>query len=82
MPATASRPPGRRAASADPGAALSPLDSADAAFRLLACPPRPLALNPAALASGLPRRLVPVDELRVLLLNPATPPPARNKVWA
>src|ERR1700689_2428184 len=63
-------------------AALRPLDTADAAFRLLAAGPRPLALNPAALAAGLPSRLVPVDELRVLLLHPATSGPARNKVWA
>jgi hypothetical protein len=64
------------------GAVLSPLDAADAAFRLLAAGPRPLALNPGALAPGLPRRLVPVDELRVLLLHPATSGPARNRVWA
>jgi DNA-directed RNA polymerase specialized sigma24 family protein len=79
---TPSAPSRRRAASADPWAVLSPLDSADAAFRLLACPPGPLALNPGALAAGLPRRMVPVDELRVLLLHPATSGPARNKVWA
>ena len=64
------------------GAVLGPLDSADAAFRLLAAGPRPLAVNPAALAAGLPDRLVPVDELRVLLLHPATSGLARNRVWA
>jgi hypothetical protein len=64
------------------GGVLGPLDSADAAFRLLAAGPRPLALSPAALAAGLPDRLVPVDELRVLLLHPATSGLAGNQVWA
>ncbi len=31
---------------------------------------------------GLPDRLVPLDELRVLLLHPATSARARNRVWA
>jgi hypothetical protein len=61
---------------------LSPLDSADAAFRALTTGPQPLALHAAALAPGLPDRLVPLDELRVLLLHPATGARARNKVWA
>ena len=69
-------------ASAGPGCTLSPLDSADAAFRALTTGPQPLALNAAALAPGLPDRLVPLDELRALLLHPATGARARNKVWA
>ena len=58
------------------------LDAADAAFRLLAAGPRPLGLHASRLAPGLPDRLVPVTELRVLLLHPATGPAARNAVWA
>jgi hypothetical protein len=59
-----------------------PLDAADAAFRLLAAGPRPLALHASRLAAGLPDRPVPVDELRVLLLHPATSHRVRNRVWA
>jgi hypothetical protein len=70
-------------AAAQPGGAtLSPLDSADASFRALTTGPQPLALHAASLASGLPDRLVPLDELRALLLHPATGARARNKVWA
>jgi hypothetical protein len=63
-------------------APLDALDAADAAFRLLAAGPRPLGLHASRLAPGLPDRLVPVTELRVLLLHPATGPAARNAVWA
>jgi hypothetical protein len=63
-------------------APLDALDAADAAFRLLAAGPRPLGLHASRLAAGLPDRLVPVTELRVLLLHPATGPAARNAVWA
>ncbi len=59
-----------------------PFDAADAAFRLLCAGPRPLALNASRLATGLPDRPVPLDELRVLLLHPATSAAARNQVWA
>jgi hypothetical protein len=64
------------------GYGLGPLDSADAAFRALTTGPQPLALNPARLAPGLPDREVPLDELKALLLHPATNGTARNKVWA
>jgi hypothetical protein len=64
------------------GYLLGPLDSADAAFRLLTTGPRPLALNPAQLAPGLPDRQVPLSELKALLLHPATSARARNTVWA
>jgi hypothetical protein len=69
-------------AAAPPGGALTPLDSADASFRALTTGPQPLALHAASLAPGLPGRLVPLDELRALLLHPATGARARNKVWA
>jgi DNA-directed RNA polymerase specialized sigma24 family protein len=75
-------PPAAQAAAEPGGCTLSPLDSADAAFRALTTGPKPLALHAAALAPGLPDRLVPLDELRVLLLHPATGARARNKVWA
>jgi hypothetical protein len=59
-----------------------PLDVLDASFRLLAAGPQPLAVHASRLAAGLPDRPVPVDELRVLLLHPATSGAARNAVWA
>jgi len=63
-------------------AASMPFDAADAAFRLLCAGPQPLALHAAEIAAGLPDRPVPLDELRVLLLHPATGAGARNAVWA
>jgi hypothetical protein len=75
-------PPAMLAATRPGGAALSPLDSADASFRALTQGPQPLALHAASFAPGLPGRLVPLDELRALLLHPATGAGARNKVWA
>jgi hypothetical protein len=77
-PPPAARPTARRSASGT----LDALDSVDAAFRLLTCGPQPLAVHAAQLAQGLPDRLVPLDELRVLLLHPATSARARNLVWA
>lgn len=64
------------------GGGLGPLDSADAAFRALTTGPRPLALNPARLAPGLPDRRMPLSELKAMLLHPATSATARNLVWA
>jgi len=75
-------PPTMLAAAQPSGRTLSPLDSADASFRALTTSPQPLALHPASLAPGLPDRLVPLDELRALLLHPATGARARNQVWA
>lgn len=61
----------------------APLDAVEAAFRRACTSPRcPLALNPARLAAGLPDRMMRLDELRVLLLHPATGSAARNQVWA
>jgi len=62
--------------------ALGPLDTVDAVFRGLTAGPRPLALNPARHAGGLPDRLVPLSELKAVLLHPATSSAARNKVLA
>jgi hypothetical protein len=58
------------------------LDTLDAAFRLLAASPQPLAVHASQLAADLPDRPVPVDKLRVPLLRPATSTSARNAVWA
>jgi len=65
-----------------PAGPLDALDAADAAFRLLTAGPRPLAVHASRLARGLPDRPVPLDELRVLLLHPATSTAVRNTVWA
>jgi len=64
------------------GGGSGPLDAAEAAFRTLTTGPRPLAVNPGRLAAGLPNRLMPLGELRALLLHPATSPAGRNSVWA
>jgi len=66
----------------DHTASSEPFDAAEAAFRLLCAGPQPLALHAGKVAAGLPGRPVPLDELRVLLLHPATPARARNRVWA
>jgi hypothetical protein len=76
-------PPTAGAATARyPAGPLDALDAVDAAFRLLTAGPRPLAVHASQLAAGLPDRPVPLDELRVLLLHPATTAGARNQVWA
>jgi hypothetical protein len=61
---------------------LDVLDAAESVFRLLTTGPEPLALHASRYAAGLPDRPVPLDELRVLLLHPATSTRARNQVWA
>jgi hypothetical protein len=63
-------------------AAPEPFDIAEAAFRLLCAGPQPLSLHASRVAAGLPDRPVPLTELRVLLLHPATSARARNQVWA
>lgn len=80
----AGRPIGARApeTTGPDGWGLGPLDSADAAFRALTTGPSPLAINPARPAPGMPDRHVPLDELKALLLHPATSAASRNKVWA
>jgi hypothetical protein len=65
-----------------PAGPVDALDAVDSAFRLLTAGPRPLAVHASRLAAGLPDRLVPLDELRVLLLHPSAGPRARNRVWA
>jgi hypothetical protein len=55
-----------------------PLDVLDTSFRLLVSGPAPLAIDGAALGHGLPARLIPLDQLRVLLLDRGTPYAARD----
>lgn len=57
-----------------------PLDAAQRAFGLLTIPPAPLAFDCRGV-TGLPQRLVPLDELRRLLISDATPRPVRDVVW-
>jgi hypothetical protein len=64
------------------GYRAGPLEAVAEAFRLLVTGPQPLALRAGRLAPGLPDRLVPLDELTVLLLHPGVSTAARNKVWA
>jgi hypothetical protein len=58
------------------------LDAAQDAFEMLTAGPAPLAVHAARLAPGLPDRMVALDELRAILLHPATSTRQRNLVWA
>lgn len=78
-PARASSRPGKRR-SARPGWPATPLDAAQRAFDLLVCPPAPLAFDGRAFA-GLPDRLLPLDELKKVLIDDATPRSVRDQVW-
>jgi hypothetical protein len=60
----------------------SPLSSADAAFRLLTQGPDPLALDGATVSDALPRRLIPLDELKRILLRGATDGATRDAAWS
>jgi hypothetical protein len=59
----------------------SPLDSVDTTFQLLVRGPRPLAVHGARIGHGLPRRPVPLGELRVMLLHPSMSYAARDAAW-
>jgi hypothetical protein len=58
----------------------TPLDAAQRAFDLLVCPPAPLAFDGRGF-TGLPNRILPLDELKKLLIDDATPRPVRDAVW-
>ena len=58
----------------------SPLDAAQRAFTLLVHPPTQVGFDGRGV-DGLPRRILPLDELRRLLLSPATSPGVRDVVW-
>jgi hypothetical protein len=57
-----------------------PLDSARTAFEWLVTGPGPLAID-GRFFPGLPRRRVPLNELRTLLLDPGVPMPTVDLVW-
>jgi hypothetical protein len=57
-----------------------PLDAGQRAFQLLTTPPAPLAFDCRGIAD-LPQRVVPLDELRRLLISDATTRPIRDAVW-
>ena len=59
----------------------SPFDTLEAAFEALCTEPRPLTLESGAVA-GLPRRAVPLTELRAILLHPSTGYWVRNAAVA
>jgi hypothetical protein len=61
---------------------LSPLDSADAAFRLLVRGPRPLMLDGKQIGGTLPPRPIRLEELKRLLLLPSAGPRTRDAAWA
>src|SRR4051794_14004936 len=58
----------------------TPLDAAQRAFELLVCPPAPLAFDGRGF-TGLPSRMLPLDELKTILIDEATPRPVRDAVW-
>ncbi|GAA5119654.1 hypothetical protein [Haloechinothrix salitolerans] len=60
---------------------VSAMDAAESAFRLLCTGPEPLAVDCARIGLGLPRRRVPLVELRDVLLDRATTEAAREAVW-
>jgi len=60
----------------------SPLDTLEQTFAVLVTGPQPLALDGAAIGHGLPRRLIPLDELRVTLLRQSLPYAARDAAMA
>ena len=60
---------------------LSPLSSADAAFRLLTQGPKPLSVDGQLIGGTLPPRSIPLDELKRLLLRPVTGAATRDAAW-
>lgn len=58
----------------------TPLQAAQRAFDLLTCPPAPLAFDCRGLPR-LPQRMLPLDELKTILIDDATPRAARDAVW-
>ena len=60
----------------------SPLRSADAAFRLLTRGPAPLSLDGEQIGGALPPRPIPLDELKKILLSPATGAATKDAAWS
>lgn len=59
-----------------------PLDLADRAFTALVTGPNPLCLDGRDVGHGLPRRPIPLDELKCVLLHPSCSYTARDAAWA
>ncbi len=78
MPTTAQSRP-RRTPRSRPWP-TTPLDAAQRAFDLLVCPPAPLAFDGRGFP-GLPNKILPLDELKRLLIDDATPRTVRDAVW-
>jgi hypothetical protein len=68
----------RKGSSSWPAAALA---AAERAFTLLCTPPAPLVFDTRTIGHGLPAGMVPLDQLRTLLLDPATCDAARDACW-
>lgn len=62
-----------------PSAAV--LDAAETAFRLLTAEPSPLALDGRRVGHGLPEKMIPLDELRDLLLAAGATTGMREAAW-
>jgi hypothetical protein len=58
----------------------TPLDAAQRAFELLTCPPAPLAFDGRGFP-GLPDQVMPLDELKGLLVSDDSSRDARDMVW-
>jgi hypothetical protein len=68
----------RKGSASWPAAALA---AAEKAFTLLSTPPAPLVFDTRTIGHGLPAGMVPLDQLRTLLLDPATCDAARDACW-
>lgn len=64
-----------------PSASVAVLDAAETAFRLLTAGPSPLALDGTEVGHGLPERLIPLDELRDLLLSTGATTRMQEAAW-
>ena len=61
--------------------AATSLDAAAQAFELLVAGPAPLVVDGCVVGCGLPRRWIRLDELRAVLLHPATGRATRDAAW-
>jgi hypothetical protein len=57
------------------------LEAVVTAFRMLTTGPQPLSVDGAVIGNGLPRRMIPLDELRAILCHPATGRACRDVAW-
>ncbi len=60
----------------------SPLAAIEASFARLTAPPSPLALDGCAIGFGLPQKLIPLDDLRILLLKRSSGWQMKDAVWS